>query len=73
MLNAESYKIMEIAKMVGHTSPEMIIKNYAGFLKDAHLNIQTDINIFGTNLSHSKSDNMNNEFQNSLKVRSIGN
>lgn len=72
MLNAERYKIMEIARMVGHTSPEMIMKNYAGFIKDAHLKIQTDIDIFGTNPAHLKSEDINNEFQKSLKVRDAG-
>lgn len=47
MLNSEKFKIMEIAAIVGHTSPEMIMKNYAGFIKHEHLKIDTTIEIFG--------------------------
>ena len=47
MLNSEKFKIMEIAAIVGHTSPQMIMTNYAGFLKDAHLKIDTDFSLFG--------------------------
>ncbi|MFH1949004.1 MAG: hypothetical protein ABIJ02_07290 [Pseudomonadota bacterium] len=37
---------MEIAAIVGHASPEMIMKNYAGFIKDNHLKIDTSIDLF---------------------------
>ena len=37
---------MEIAAIVGHTSPEMIIKNYAGFIKDNHLKVDINVDIF---------------------------
>jgi len=47
MLNSEKFKIMEIAAIVGHTSPQMIMTNYAGFLKDAHLKIDTEYSLFG--------------------------
>jgi len=47
MLNSEKFKIMEIAAIVGHTSPQMIMTNYAGFLKDEHLKIDTDFSLFG--------------------------
>ena len=46
MLNSGKFKIMEIAAIVGHTSPEMIVKNYAGFIKDNHLKIDTSIDLF---------------------------
>lgn len=46
MLNSEKFKIMEIAAIVGHSSPEMIMKNYAGFIKDNHLKIDTSIDLF---------------------------
>lgn len=54
MLNSGKFKIMEITAIVGHTSPEMIMKNYAGFIKDNHLKIDTNISLFsqhGTNVS----------------------
>ena len=46
MLNSEQFKIMEIAAIVGHTSAEMIIKNYAGFIKDNHLKVATNVELF---------------------------
>ena len=46
MLNSEKFKIMEIAAIVGHSSPEMIMKNYAGFIKDDHLKVDTKISLF---------------------------
>ncbi|WP_373036383.1 tyrosine-type recombinase/integrase [Sulfurimonas sp.] len=46
MLNSGEFKIMEIAAIVGHSSPEMIMKNYAGFIKDNHLKINTSIDLF---------------------------
>jgi integrase len=46
MLNSGQFKIMEIAAIVGHTSPEMIMKNYAGFIKDNHLKVNTNISLF---------------------------
>jgi integrase len=50
MLNSGIFKIMEIAAIVGHSSPEMIMKNYAGFIKDEHLKIDTKLNLFGHDL-----------------------
>lgn len=46
MLNSGKFKIMEIAAIVGHSSPEMIMKNYAGFIQDSHLKIDTSIDLF---------------------------
>jgi len=37
---------MEIAAIVGHTSSQMIIANYAGFIRDEHLKINTTLNLF---------------------------
>ena len=47
MLNSGKFKIMEIAAIVGHTSPQMIMQNYAGFIKDSHLKIDTNFSLFG--------------------------
>jgi integrase len=46
MLNSGKFKIMEIAAIVGHNSPEMIMKNYAGFIQSEHLKIDTNIELF---------------------------
>lgn len=50
MLNSGKFKIMEIAAIVGHTSPQMIMQNYTGFIKDSHLKIDTDFELFGHSL-----------------------
>ena len=47
MLNSGKFKIMEIAAIVGHSSPQMIMQNYAGFIKDSHLKIDTNFSLFG--------------------------
>ena len=60
MLNSEKFKIMEIAAIVGHTSPEMIMKNYAGFIKDSHLKVDTNIDLF---------KNVSDTFSDTLKIR----
>jgi integrase len=46
MLNSQSLKLWRLLPIVRHTSPEMIMKNYAGFIKDNHLRIDTSINMF---------------------------
>lgn len=46
-VNSGKFKIMEIAAIVGHTSPEMIMKNYTGFIQSEHLKIDTNIELFG--------------------------
>ena len=60
MLNSGKFKIMEIAAIVGHTSPEMIMKNYAGFIKDSHLKVDTNIDLF---------KNVSDTFSDTLKIR----
>jgi integrase len=47
MLNSGKFKIMDIAAIVGHTSPQMIMTNYAGFITEDHLKIDTTFNLFG--------------------------
>ena len=46
MLNSEKFKIMEIAAIVGHTSPQMIMTNYVRFIKNNHLKVDTSIDLF---------------------------
>jgi len=48
MLDSGKFKIMEIAAIVGHTSPQMIMTNYTGFIKDEHLKIDTNFELFDT-------------------------
>ena len=50
MLNSGRYKLTTIARIVGHTSIETLVENYAGFIKDEHLQIDTELDIFGHNL-----------------------
>lgn len=37
---------MKIATIVGHTSAEATMKNYASFIKDNHLKIDTGISLY---------------------------
>ena len=53
MLNSGKYKIMEIAAIVGHSSPQMIMTKYSGFIKNEHLKIDTNVDIFGSENGHS--------------------
>ena len=46
MLNSGKFQIMDIAAIVGHTSPQMIMANYAGFIKDSHLKVNTNVDLF---------------------------
>ena len=46
MLDSGRFKIMDIAAIVGHTSPQMIMKNYAGFIREEHLKIDTNFELF---------------------------
>ena len=48
MLDSGKFKIMEIAAIVGHTSPQMIMTNYAGFINEEHLKIDTTFELFDT-------------------------
>ena len=63
MLNSGKFKIMEIAAIVGHTSPRMIMTNYAGFIQDNHLKIDTNIDLFQMNVGDTLGD--------TLKFRSL--
>jgi len=46
MLKNSDLSIMEIAQIVGHTSTQMIIQNYAKFIKGEHLKIDRDLTLF---------------------------
>ena len=63
MLNSGQVKIMEIAAIVGHTSPRMIMTNYAGFIKDNHLRVDTNIDLFQVKVGDTSSD--------TLKIKSL--
>lgn len=46
MLNGSKYKLTTIAKIVGHTNIKMIVEKYAGFIKDDHLKVDFEDDIF---------------------------
>lgn len=46
MLNSNQYKLLTIAKIVGHTTIETLMSNYAGFINDDHLKIDVGMDIF---------------------------
>ena len=50
MLNSSQFSILQIAQMVGHASPRMIMSTYAGFVQSEHLKIDVKTNLFGHNM-----------------------
>jgi hypothetical protein len=46
MLNSNQYKLLTVAKIVGHNSIKTLMTSYAGFIKDDHLKINVDLDIF---------------------------
>ena len=49
MLRSSSFSMLDIAQLVGHSNTEMIVRNYAKFIKGEHLNINKKLNIFTDN------------------------
>ena len=47
MLKSGRVGLLELAQMVGHANTEMIVKNYARYIRDEHLKISRDIELFG--------------------------
>lgn len=52
MLKSGSFSMLDIAQLVGHSNTEMIIKNYAKFIKGEHLKIDKKVNIFTDNFTN---------------------
>jgi len=46
MLKHSNLSIMEVAQIVGHTTTQMIIQNYAKYIKGEHLKIDRSLNLF---------------------------
>ncbi|MBN2896969.1 MAG: tyrosine-type recombinase/integrase [Campylobacterales bacterium] len=46
MLNSGKFKLLDIAKLVGHTTVETIIDHYAGYVHNEHLKIDASVDIF---------------------------
>jgi len=53
MLKSSEYSILDIAQMVGHSNSEMIIKNYAKYIKGEHLKLKRNFNPFTDNSADS--------------------
>jgi len=49
MLNSRQFSILQIAQMVGHASPRMIMTVYAGYVESEHLKIDVQTDLFGHN------------------------
>jgi len=45
MLNSENLKLWNCS-YCWYTSPKMIMKNYEGFIKDSHLKVDINIDLF---------------------------
>ncbi|MEA1917408.1 MAG: site-specific integrase [Campylobacterota bacterium] len=54
MLNSSKFKVMDIAQIVGHSSPQMILTTYAGFIKDNSIKIDDNFKLFDTKLTQSE-------------------
>ena len=50
MLNSGQFSILQIAQMVGHASPRMIMSTYAGYVQSEHLKIDVKTDLFGHNM-----------------------
>lgn len=50
MLNSGEFSILQIAQMVGHASPRMIMSTYAGFVQSEHIKIDVKTDLFGHNM-----------------------
>lgn len=53
MLKHSDLSILEIAKLAGHSSTQMIIQNYGKFIKGEHLIIDREIQLFPDNSTDS--------------------
>lgn len=49
MLNSGKFSVLQIAQIVGHSSPRMIMTTYAGFIKSEHLKIDVKTDLYGHN------------------------
>jgi len=55
MLKNSNLSMLDIAQIVGHSNTEMIIRNYAKFIKGEHLKINRYLDIFSDNLTDTNS------------------
>lgn len=53
MLKSGKVDLLELAQMVGHANTEMIVKNYARYIRDEHLRISRNFELFGDESSYS--------------------
>jgi len=53
MLKNGSLSMLDIAQIVGHTNTEMIVRNYAKYIKGEHLKVNRTLNIFTDNSTDS--------------------
>lgn len=52
-LKIGSLSMLDIAQIVGHSNTEMIIRNYAKFIKGEHLKISRSISLFTDKITDS--------------------
>jgi len=55
MLNGGQFSILDIAQIVGHTNSEMIVRNYARYIKGEHLKVGRNYDPFTDNSTDSMS------------------
>lgn len=54
MLKFGNMNMLTIAQIVGHSNTEMIVRNYARFIKGEHLKVNRDLSIFTDDLTATK-------------------
>ncbi len=53
MLKSNAVSVLELAQIVGHSSPEMIYKNYARYIKGEQLKINRSLDPFACSFADS--------------------
>ena len=60
MLKYSDLSMLDIAQIVGHSNTEMIVRNYAKYIKGEHLKISKKLNIFTDNSTDTSLESTNN-------------
>ncbi len=58
MLDSGKFKVSEIAKIVGHVSPRMILTVYSGFIKSEKIKVDNDFSLYSQHMDNSKKEDM---------------
>lgn len=56
MLSTGELSMLDIAQIVGHTNTEMIVRNYAKYIRGEHLKVNRNLNIFTDNITETTAE-----------------